>query len=178
METKLNLYLTDKEWKYDFISHDRDIVRAIIVDDDQFYYFMHMDRDDAFGRMNGIETSGGGVEANETFEEALKRELKEEMGSEVEILAEIGFVSDYYHLIHRHNLNHYYLCRLLAIGNNHLTLEEKENYHLTRVKLTYQEAKKAYKANQNYPLGRLITQRELPILKQAKKLLDHEKSAR
>ena len=41
-----------------------------------------------------------------------KRELKEELGADVEVVCKIGVVSDYYNLIHRHNINNYFLCRV------------------------------------------------------------------
>ena len=34
--------------------------------------------------------------------------LKEELGVEIEIISKIGVVSDYYNLIHRHNINNYF----------------------------------------------------------------------
>ena len=62
------------------------------------------------GKVTLIETSGGGVEKGEDLLVAIERELKEELGAKVEILCKIGVVSDYYNLIHRHNINNYYLC--------------------------------------------------------------------
>ncbi|MDE6681306.1 MAG: NUDIX hydrolase, partial [Muribaculaceae bacterium] len=98
----LNLELEDREWELNYIDHDREIVRAIVVDNAGYFYFVRATRDDDFGNITIIETSGGGVEPNENLEQAIKRELKEELGAEVEILCKIGVVSDYYNLIHRH----------------------------------------------------------------------------
>ena len=110
------LSLTDTEWPFTYTDHDREIVRAIVVDDEGYYYFCRANRDDDFGRSVLIETSGGGVEPGEDFLTAIRRELHEELGAEVEVLGEIGLVSDYYNLIHRHNLNHYYLCRTISFA--------------------------------------------------------------
>lgn len=51
---------------------------------------MSIHRDDSFGKATLIESFGGGVEKGKNLEMAIKRELKEELGAEVEI----GIVSD------------------------------------------------------------------------------------
>ena len=123
---ELHLTLTDTEWPLTHTSHDRVIVRAIVVDDNENFYFVRAERDDDFGRATIIETSGGGVEADEDLDSAIKRELSEELGAEVDILCKLGVVSDYYNLIHRHNINHYYLCRVRSFGEKHLMPNEIE----------------------------------------------------
>ena len=110
METslaELRIHLEDHEWPYEYTDHDRQIVRAIVLDDEGFYYFVRAERDDDFGNAVLIETSGGGVEAGEDLDAAIRRELKEELGADVEVLCKIGVVDDYYNLIHRHNIKHY-----------------------------------------------------------------------
>lgn len=101
------LHLKDDEYPLTTIDHDRIIVRAIVVDEDNNFYFVRVRRNDDFGKTTLIETAGGGVEPGEGLESAVKRELKEELGAVVKIVCKIGIVSDYYNLIHRHNINHY-----------------------------------------------------------------------
>ena len=55
--SKLNIELKDNEWPLTTIDHDRNIVRAIVVDDEGFYYFVSQVRDDDFGCGRCIETS-------------------------------------------------------------------------------------------------------------------------
>ena len=86
--------LQDTEWQLEYIDHDRVIVRAIVFDATGYYYFVRSVRDDDFGKAALIETSGGGVESGEELTAALKRELKEELGAEVDIVCKIGVVSD------------------------------------------------------------------------------------
>lgn len=173
---ELNLQLKDTEWPLEYIDHDRKIVRAIVFDDQENYYFVRAKRDDDFGKATLIETSGGGVEAGEDLETALKRELKEELGAEVEIMHKIGIVSDYYNLIHRHNINNYYLCKVTSFGEKHLTPDEINEFHLSTLKLSYDEALREYNRCANTRIGKLVAARELPILKQAKDLLDRKKN--
>ena len=169
---ELYLELQDTEWPFTFTDHDRQIVRAIVVDEQGAYYFMRAVRDDDFGKCTIIETSGGGVECGEDLLEAIKRELKEELGAEVDVLCKIGVVSDYYNLIHRHNINNYYLCKAKSFGDTQMTQDEIERFHLSTLKLSYEEAVKEYERCRDSRLGRVIASRELPILKRAKELLD------
>ena len=170
----LHLELRDTQWPFTGVSHDREIVRAIVIDREGFFYFMRAHRDDEFGKATLIETSGGGVEKGENLDAAIHRELGEELGAEVTVLGSLGLVSDYYNLIGRHNLNHYYLCQIESFGETHLTEDEQNAFHLSTLKLTYDEALAEYERCSHTPLGRLIANRELPVLRFAKELLDRE----
>lgn len=169
---ELRLNLEDTEWPLEYIDHDRVIARAIVVDNN-YFYFVRVERDDDFGRATLIETSGGGVEKGEDLKTTIIRELREELGVEVEIICKIGVVSDYYNLIHRHNLNHYFLCQIRSFGDKRLTQDEADYFHLTTLRLTYEEAMKEYIKCSSTPLGKLIFNREVPILQKAQELLKY-----
>ena len=174
MNNELILNLEDNEWPKTIIAHDRMIVRAIVFDDEDNFYFVRAERDDIFGKATLIETSGGGVENGEDLATAIKRELKEELGANVDIVCKIGVVSDYYNLINRHNINNYYLCKIVSFGSKHLTEEEIEDFHLITLKLKYDDALAEYDKCRNTPLGRLIANREIPVLKRAKQIIDKD----
>lgn len=165
------LNLEDNEWPLTTIDHDRMIARAIVVDDEGCFYFVRANRDDDFGKATLIETAGGGVEVGEDLDTAIRRELKEELGADVEVLCRIGIVSDYYNLIHRHNINNYFLCKVKSFGDKHLTQDEIEDFHLSTLKLGYEEALVEYERCRCTSLGRLVANREVPVLKRAKELL-------
>jgi ADP-ribose pyrophosphatase YjhB (NUDIX family) len=112
------------------------------------------------------------VEDGEALDAAIHRELREELGAEVRLLGKIGVVEDFYNLIHRHNVNHYYLCRAVSFGEKHLMPDEIAEFHLSTLKLTYEEALAEYARCAESRIGRLIANRELPILRRAKELLD------
>lgn len=167
----IHLELEDKEWPFTYTDHDRLIVRAIVFDEQGWLYFVRASRNDQFGEATLIETSGGGVEQGEELLCAIRRELQEELGASVEVVAKIGVVSDYYNLIHRHNLNHYYLCKALSFGEKHLMEDEIRDFHLSTLKLTPDEAEAEYQRRACTPIGRLIAARELPVLRRAREIL-------
>lgn len=172
MEKELFINLQDDQWEFDYIDHDRTVVRAIVFDEEDKFYFVRAVRDDDFGKATLIETSGGGVEENEELLDAIKRELKEELGVEVDVVCKIGVISDYYNLIHRHNINNYFLCKVKSFGDKKLTKEEMDDFHLSTLRLSYEEACKEYEYRSNSKLGKLISNRELPVLHRAKEILD------
>ena len=53
-----------------------------------------------------------------------------------------------------------------------MTEDEVNAFHLSTLKLTYDEALAEYHRCCDGPLGRLIAARELPILKRAKEIVD------
>lgn len=169
---ELQLELKDNEWELEYIDHNRQIVRAVVFDDVGKFYFVRAIRDDDFGKATLIETAGGGVEPGEELTEAMNREIKEELGFNVDIICKIGVVSDYYNLIHRHNINHYYLCKVISSGKRNLTKEEIEDFHLSTLKLTFAEVVDEYRKCSDTKLGRLVANRELPVLNRAKELME------
>ena len=171
MYQELYLELKDAEWPFTYTDHDRNIARGIVFDDAGNFYFVRAERDDDFGRATLIETAGGGVEPGEEPMEAIKRELKEELGAEVEVICKIGVVSDYYNLIHRHNINNYFLCRAVSFGEKHLMPDEIEDFHLSTLKMSYDEAMAEYELRRETPIGRLIANREMPVLKRAHEII-------
>ena len=170
---EIRLQLEDQSWPFTYTDHDRQIARAIVFDNEGKFYFVRAQRDDDFGNVTIIETSGGGVEPGEDLNTAILRELQEELGVEAQVICKLGVVEDYYNLIHRHNINHYFLCRALSFGEKHLTQDEIETFHLSTLVLPYEEAVAEYQLRANTKLGSLLYQRELPILRHAKEVLDN-----
>lgn len=169
---EIKIELQDTQWKKEYIDHDRNIVRAIVYDENRMFYFVRAVRDDEFGKATLIETSGGGVENGEDLITAVQRELKEELGVYVDVVCKIGIVSDYYNLIHRHNINNYFLCKIKSFGQKNLTQDEIEKFHLSTLKMSYEEAVIEYENRKDSKLGTLIANRELPVLHRAKEIID------
>ena len=68
-------------------------------------------------------------------------------------------------------LNNYFLCRVKSFGDKHLTKDEIEQFHLSTRKVTYEEAAAEYEKHRDSGLGRLIANRETPILRRAWEIL-------
>lgn len=67
---------------------------------------------------DGYDFPGGGIEINETTEEALKREVWEETGVKIKVV-DIIYLADDFHKMHRngqyvHSILVYYLCRKIG----------------------------------------------------------------
>ena len=80
---EIRLSLHDTQWPVTYTDHDRQIVRAIVLDGGGMFCFVRAVRDDDFGAVTTIETAGGGVESGEDLHTAFRRELSEELGAEV-----------------------------------------------------------------------------------------------
>jgi 8-oxo-dGTP diphosphatase len=60
------------------------------------------------------EIPGGAVELNETLEEALKREIKEEIGVDIEIIRLLHVVSHIIKKEHQHWVSPTYICKIIS----------------------------------------------------------------
>ena len=166
---KLEIYLHDNEYENIGYTHTRNIARAFVLNDENKIAILHIIGDDIFGHRDYYETSGGGVE-NESLEEAIIRELDEEIGYKCEIIEYLGIVHDEYNLIKRKNENNYFLCKI----------KEKTKIHhasygdsmISEIKwLTIDEILAIYDNMNNGKLARLVRNREYPIAKRVKEIL-------
>ena len=69
-------------------------------------------------------------------------------------------------------MNNYFLCRVNSFGDKNLTEDEINCFHLSTLKLSYEDAVKEYKYRANTRLGKLVANRELPVLYRAKEMID------
>jgi len=166
----INLYFQDDQYPFTGVTHQREIARAIFLNDQNQICLTKLLGDDKFGHRDYYETPGGGIKPNETPEAALYRELIEETGFESIVLEKIGDVVDYYNLIGRENHNHFYFAKATRYVGNHL--EEAEVVMLEKIVwVTIDAAISLYEMMGDSKLSTLVKRRELPILLEAKKLL-------
>ena len=70
------------------------------------------------------------------------------------------------------NINNYFLCKIESFGEKNLTQDEIGRFHLSTLKLSYEEAVREYEDRANTSLGKLIANREMPILHRAKEIIE------
>ena len=156
------------------ITHTREIVRAILIDENNNVCIEKIKDDDGFGPRDYYETPGGGIKPGESHNDALHREIAEEVGYKCEVLEHIADVHDYYNLIGRKNYNHFYLVRRLEKVEQHL--EPDEQIRIEKILwVPIDKAIELYENMQNVLVGKIVKQRELPILKMAKEILEKER---
>ena len=162
--------LKDTEFPNIGISHTRNIVRGIILNGDNKIALLKIKRDDIFGKANYYETPGGGKKQFESLKDALIREIDEELGYKIKVIQEIGLVEDAYNLIMRHNMNHYFLGRIVEKTMVHLE-SFGDSFIDDIVWVSIDEAISLYEQMSDSGVAKLVKNRELPILHIVKKIL-------
>ncbi len=162
----------DYEYPYKGIYESRNIARAILMNEEGKFYFHHLFGNDLFGHRDYYETPGGGVEKGETLIEALKRECLEEVGYDIEVIAPIGEVIDYYNLIHRKNNNHYFLAKVKGEQKPIHFVSRGDSLIQETIAVSLKEAKSLYSVKAVTPIARLVCQRELTVLEKAENIID------
>lgn len=162
--------LIDNQYEYTYIDHQRKIARAILFNEKNEICLLKIYGDDDFGHRDYYETPGGGVKDNELISDAVLREIKEETGCEGIIISNLGLVDDYYNLIHRNNLNYYFLVKVTSFGKQ--ALEETEKKIIKDlIWINIDDAIYLYENMNEEKLEILVKNRELPILLKAKELI-------
>jgi 8-oxo-dGTP pyrophosphatase MutT (NUDIX family) len=144
----------------------RHAARAIVIDDEGKIALLHVKSRDYY------KLPGGGVEVGEDYLSALKRECREEIGCEIEVMGEVGSVLEYRK---KFNLKQESVCYLVRVcgekGKPSFTLEEKEMDFVvvwapfsTEIRLTEGERLNDYEGN-------FIVQRDALFLAEARNQL-------
>lgn len=149
--------------------------RAVVLNDEGKIALTHIQADDKFGHRDYYELPGGGVKKGESIYQAVQREIEEELGFKTLLVAEIGEVHDFYNLIKQENRSLYFLLHAGEYSGNHL--EERESHLIKEIIwVTLEEAIELYKNMQNVLVGKLVKQRELPVLIEAVNILKHKQN--
>jgi len=141
----------------------RKAARAVIIDDQQCVALLHVTT------ANYYKLPGGGIEPNETIEEALHRECWEETGSKIEIIQEIGSVTEYRKMYELTQISYCYLAKVIGEkGIPEFTPDEQQD-GFEIVWLSYDQALKVISddANADDEGRRYIVPRDLLFLQTA-----------
>jgi 8-oxo-dGTP diphosphatase len=83
---------------------ERRASRAVVFDADKKVALLHVTKKDYH------KLPGGGIEEGENIEEALRREIREEIGCDVTNIRELGSIEEYRNKFEIHQLSHCFLA--------------------------------------------------------------------
>lgn len=141
---------------------NREVARAIVMDENGNFAVHKIRRDDAFGKYEYYETPGGGVDEGENPSEAVIRECEEELGYKIEIIQELGIIKDEYALIGRRNINYYFLAKRKEFVGKHF-VSEGDNFIAETLYLPIDEIIDLYEKLPDKDIPLLLKRRELLI---------------
>ena len=170
--SKLYLDFIPHNIKEDVSYHDRITVRAILLDEHNFICLHQIKRGDIFGKLTYLETPGGGKEKEESLEDGLRREILEELGYTIEILAYLGEVKDTYDLIKQRNDVHFFLAKIKEDTHHLHRVSRGDSLIEKSLRLPLKEVIKRYENYEDQPLLNVVKRRELPFFKNLVDKLD------
>jgi 8-oxo-dGTP pyrophosphatase MutT (NUDIX family) len=162
-EKDINYQTGQDEWRL----KSRDSARAVVLNDRNETALLNVQRAGIY------KLPGGGVKNNETIEEGLRREVLEEIGYEIEIIAELGKTIERKVLTSKENTSYNYLAKTIGdqkqidLTKNEKYLGFKPEWYLIdkAIELVKNEVPKDYTQG-------FIKERDLLVLKEAKNILN------
>lgn len=116
----------DDEYENNGFISSRVTARALLFNDRGEMALIHIKGQDSFGVRDHFETPGGGVEKNENYQEALVREIQEEVGVNATINDYLGLVINRYNLINVITAHHFFVASVAEKSVKNLTEHEAE----------------------------------------------------
>ncbi len=151
--------------------YQRTAARAIVLDNKNRVALMYAHSNDYY------KLPGGGVEAGEDTIQALKRELIEEIGCQVEILDKVGITVEYRDQHKMTQTSYCYLARQIGdkMPSSFTVSEIAEGFQAVWVKNIDKAIELVARCKTSSYGGQFMVKRELILLNAAKKLLDNQK---
>ena len=147
----------------------RNAARAVIFDENKLVSLLHVTSEKYY------KLPGGGVEDLEDFKKTLRRECREEAGSEIDIIMEIGSIIEYRKIFNLKQISYCYLAKIKGKKGIPNFTEEELQKGFESVWLPYEEALEILSNNiaTSFEGSSYIVPRDIIFLKEAKKYLDN-----
>lgn len=148
---------------------ERHACRAIVIDDDNNIAIMQINSD------NYHKVPGGGIEEGESNEQALRREVSEEAGCEIEILDEIGEIVELRDFSNLRQFSYCYLAKVVGAKGEHAMTEGEKAEGMELIWIPVDEAiAKMQNDHPSRPQRMMMSRRDLLFATEAKKLIDEK----
>jgi ADP-ribose pyrophosphatase YjhB (NUDIX family) len=162
----IDIGLNEKE-RFDNPYLLRKAARAIVFNDNNEIAFQFASKHKYY------KLPGGGVEKNETIKEALKREVLEESGCEIDIIDDVGIIIEYRNRFDTLQISYCFLARVVGEIGNPKYEELEINEGLMPMWISIEEAIDLIeKVDTNDYQGRFIKERDSSFLKETFKLIN------
>lgn len=154
--------ITNKE-TYEEISYKiRKASRAVVFNEENKIAILNVSND------NYHKLPGGGIERDEDIITALRRELIEEVGVEVDVLDELGMIIEYRDNFKQLQISYCYLCKVVGeYQETSFTEEEKNNGFILEWVSLNEAISILENDNPEKYMGKFIRERDLEFLKNA-----------
>ncbi|SHH76451.1 NUDIX domain-containing protein [Clostridium grantii] len=144
----------------------RKAARAVLINENNKIAVLHVAKD------NYYKLPGGGVEGNESIYETLSREVYEEVGSDIEVIDEIGIIFEYRDSFEQLQISYNYLCKTKGELIETEFTQSEIDHKFTLKWMSFDEAVKEIESyNGNKYVAKFISLRDLYILKETEKFL-------
>lgn len=145
----------------------REAARAVVIDDSGMVALLHVTGE------NYYKLPGGGIEESEDKLLALKRECREEIGCEIEILDEVGQITEYRKRFNLVQTSYCYLAKLTGEKGEPHYMDDEIEKGFEPVWMPYEEALEALKSSTatTFEASAYIVPRDILLLSEARNLL-------